>query len=207
MRPISKDEQLKLKMNPFTPVAYNKYTHQLIDSHMANHTKRITAAKSRIDTSIPKSAVSCIRSRDRFKLPAKNELLIELENAQLPQNYFEDLKEGQEFSELFKLEHCHSNRSLSKTRITKTGKQAISRKTTSTTTTIPWKHTSRMECLGKTTNFPSLVTSVCATQLATKRMQRNVKYQHVKSKIRQLYFNTEKINEKKLENQKSVSFN
>ena len=72
IRPVSREEKLRLKTNPFTPVTYNKYSHQLIDSHMSNHAKRITGAKSRIDTSVPKSAVSCIRSRDRYKLPAKN---------------------------------------------------------------------------------------------------------------------------------------
>ena len=74
LRPPSKQEQLKLKVSPFAPISYNKYTHQLIDYHMHNHSRRILTAKSRIDTSIPKSAVKCVRSKDRFLLPAKPEL-------------------------------------------------------------------------------------------------------------------------------------
>ena len=77
LKPPSKQEQLKLKVNPFAPVAYNKYTHQLIDYHMHSHAKRIIGAKSRIDTTIPQSAVKCVRSKDRFNLPAKTEVYID----------------------------------------------------------------------------------------------------------------------------------
>ena len=204
IRPLSREERFKMKTNPFAPTTYNKYSHQLIDSHMRNHAKRLTGAKSRIDTSIPKSAVSCVRSRDRFKLPAKNNLIAtpldsESESGEnckfliykITDSYFLLL----DFLEDYDLDGYHDNRSLSQTRMTKTGKQTITRKTTTTTTTIPWKNAAKTDLLGQKTNFPSLVMSVCATQLATKRVKRNVTYKHVKSKIKELYFDSEKMNE------------
>eukprot|EP00800_Vazella_pourtalesii_P016599 TRINITY_DN482_c0_g1_i11.p1 TRINITY_DN482_c0_g1~~TRINITY_DN482_c0_g1_i11.p1 ORF type:complete len:141 (+),score=23.06 TRINITY_DN482_c0_g1_i11:55-477(+) len=133
IKPISREEKLKLKTNSFTPITYNKYSHQLIDSHMSNHAKRITGAKSRIDTSVPKSAVSCIRSRDRYKLPAKKRSIatpLDAESEFGENYYLED----------YDLDGYHDNRSLSQTRMTKTGKQAISRKTTTTTTTTTTQH-------------------------------------------------------------------
>ena len=74
--------------------------------------------------------------------------------------------------------------------ITKTAKQTKFRnkKETDKSTPIPWKHTTKSECLGQKTNFPSLVSSVCASQLVTRREKRNVKYKHVESKVKQIYF-------------------
>ena len=114
-------------------------------------------------------------------------------------------------SDIVKLERFHGNRSTFKPRISKTGKQTYSRDTTkqTTTTTTPWRHTTKSGRLGQKTNFPSLVTSVCATQLATNRKQRNVtnKYQHVQSKIKLLYFDKEKSGtEKQLETQTNVRY-
>ena len=128
---------------------------------------------------------------------------------------FQDSKDSQAISDLVNLDGFYGNRSTIKPRITKTGKQTYNRNkttkqtTTTTTTTTPWRHTTKSECLGKKTNFPSLVTSVCATQLATNRQQRNVinKYKHIQSKIKEKYFNKEKIgNEKQLEPQANVSY-
>ena len=45
-----------------------------------HHAKRITGAKSRTDTSVPKSAVSCIRSCDRQKLSAKKTIATPLDS-------------------------------------------------------------------------------------------------------------------------------
>ena len=235
LKPPSRQEQLKLKVNPFAPVAYNKYTHQLIDYHMHNHTKRIMGAKSRIDMATPQSAVKCIKSRNRFQIPAKTELnldTLDLETSigsigvtQTSKFHccccyccvivllfcccccfvvvllllllllfldFQESKDSQAISDLAHLDGLYGNPSTLKPRITKTGKQTYSRKTTTkqTTTTTPWRHTTKSECLGQKTNFPSLVTSVCATQLATNRKQRNVssKYKHIQSKIKQKYF-------------------
>ena len=49
--------------------------------------------------------------------------------------------------------------------------------------------------------------SVCATQLATKRVKRNVTYKHVKSRIKELYFESEKMNEKQENTRSEVNNN
>ena len=49
--------------------------------------------------------------------------------------------------------------------------------------------------------------SVCATQLATKHVKRNVTYKHVKSRIKELYFESEKMNEKQENTRSEVNNN